>query len=350
MTKRILHCLAGLILAAALTTLAADKTAPPQVAGTAEPTPALVSGKPEPTAGEKKEKPEPRIRRDTNGDVVFTLDLPTQQVMGLRTTAIEVARLSPELKGYGRVLDASPLMALAAELTAALATHEASQAELKRLQTLVGQNNASERALQAAEALATRDQTQVDSARLRLLASWGSAISDRQDLPSFARSLGALESVLVEVDTPAGSAPGATPVGARLFTLSDDTQPIPAQLVGPAQTVDPLNQGRGFVFLVSPNPAHLAPGQAVTGLLSLPGEPATGVAVPREAILRHNGATWVYRQTGDTTFLRQEITLERPLSEAWFVLKGLKPQDKVVVTGTQQLLSEELKGSDEGGD
>ena len=241
-------------------------------------------------------------------------------------------------------------MALAAELTVAQASRDVSQAELQRLKTLADQNNASERALQAAQSAATRDQAQVDSARLRLLASWGSSISDCQDLPSFARSLAALETVLVQVDLPAGSSLAATPTGARLLTLSEDTQPIPAQWVGPAQTVDPFSQGRGFLFLVTPNPAHLAPGQALTGLLSLPGEAATGVALPREAILRHDGASWVYRQTADTKFLRQEVILDRPLPQAWFVREGLKPGDKVVSTGAQQLLSEELKGSDEGGD
>jgi hypothetical protein len=36
--------------------------------------------------------------------------------------------------------------------------------------------------------------------------------------------------------------------------------------------------------------------------------------------------------------------LERPLNEGWFADKDLKPQERVVVVGAQQLLSEELKG------
>jgi hypothetical protein len=295
-------------------------------------------------ATEKKSEPESRVKKGPNGETIITLDAATQKVMGLQTAALEKAQLNPELKGYGRVLDISPLASLVAELTTAQAANEVSQAELKRLKTLVAQNNASERALQAAEAAAVRDQTQVESARLRLLASWGSGISDRKDLPAFVQSLGSLASALVELDVPAGQLLTATPTGARLLTLNAQANPLPAQLIGPAAMVDPQLQGRGFLLLVSPNPSRLAPGAAVSGFLTLPGEPQSGVAVPRNAVVRFNGTTWVYLQTGEETFQRTEVKLDSPLSEGWFVREGLKPQDKVVTVGTQQMLSEELKG------
>jgi hypothetical protein len=295
----------------------------------------------------KPAEPESRVKHGTNGEVVITLDAATRKIMGLQTTALAATQLKPEVKGYGRVLDASPLVSLLAELTVAQAASEASLAELKRLKTLVEQNNASERALQAAQAAAVRDQAQVESARLRLLSGWGSAIAWREDLPAFVRSLGSLASVLVEVDLPAGEPASATPTSGRLIALADESKPIEAQLLGPAVAVDPQMQGRGYLFLVTPNPAHLAPGAAVTGLLSLPGEAQSGVTVPREAVVRFNGTTWVYVQTGDDTFQRTEAALDRPLDKGWFVHEGLKPQDKVVSTGAQQLLSEELKGQAE---
>ena len=177
---------------------------------------------------------ESRVKHGTNGEVVITLDAATQKVMGLQTVVLSSAQLKPEIKAYGRVLDASPLVALIAELAIAQAASGASQAELNRLKTLAGQNNASERALQTAEAAATRDRVQVESARLRLLSGWGSAIAGRSDLPAFAQSLGSLASVLVQVDLPAGEAAKATPTGARLVTLADDAKPIEAQWLGPA--------------------------------------------------------------------------------------------------------------------
>jgi multidrug efflux pump subunit AcrA (membrane-fusion protein) len=137
------------------------------------------------------------------------------------------------------------------------------------------------------------------------------------------------------------------PTGARIVTLSDETKPIEAQFLGPAPSVDPQVQGRGFLFLISPNPSRLAPGAAVTGYINVPGQPQSGVAVPRNAIVRFNGTAWVYVQTADDTFERTEARLECPMQDSWFVREGLKPNAKVVTTGAQQLLSEELKGQEE---
>ena len=115
-------------------------------------------------------------------------------------------------------------------------------------------------------------------------------------------------------------------------------------MLGPAPSVDPQLQGKGFLFLLKTNSIQLAPGAAVSGFLELPGDKQTGVELPRNAILRFNGATWVYVQTSDEAFERREVKLDSPLSEGWFVREGLKPGDKVVVVSAQELLSEEQKG------
>jgi multidrug efflux pump subunit AcrA (membrane-fusion protein) len=300
---------------------------------------------PETAAPEKAAETESRVKRGTNGEVMVTLEPATQKVMGLQTAALESIQLKPELKSYGRVLDPSPLTMLVAELTAAQATSDASQAELKRLKTLAGQNNASERALQTAEAAAARDQALAESTRLKLLAGWGNAISERKDLGAFVRALSGLAACLVELDVPAGDSLQGMPTGARLFTLADGSKTIDAQLLGLAPMADPQLQGKRFLLLVNPNPSGLTPGTAVTGLLTLPGQAETGLAVPRDAIVRFAGASWVYVQTSDQAFQRMEVVLASPLLAGWFVRQGLKPGDKVVTVGAQQLLSEELKSA-----
>ncbi len=203
---------------------------------------------------ENKAEPESRVKHGTNGDVVITLDAATQKIMGLQTAPLAPAQLSPQVKGYGRVLDVSPLASMVAELATAQAASAASQAELQRLKILAAQNNASERALQAARAAAVRDQAQAESARLKLLANWGSAIAAQQDLPAFVQSLGSLASALVEIDLPAGESLKGPPTGARLILLAAESKPVEAQLLGPAPAVDPQLQGRGFLFLVTSNP------------------------------------------------------------------------------------------------
>jgi multidrug efflux pump subunit AcrA (membrane-fusion protein) len=300
-----------------------------------------------PAAAAAEKKEESRVSHGTNGETIIKLDAETQKRMGLQTGVLSSAQLAPEVKGYGRVVDAAPLAASVADLTSATAASAASQAELERLKTLAAQNNASARALQSAEAAAIHDQSQTDAARLRLLASWGNAIASRQDLPAFVRSLGSLDSALIQLNLSPDQSLKDPPTGAQILTLSDETKPIEAQFLGPASSVDPQVQGRGFLFLVSPNPSRLAPGAAVAGYINVPGEPQSGVAVPRNAVVRFNGAAWVYVQTANDTFERTEAKLERPMQDSWFVREGLKPGAKVVTTGPQEILSEELKGQEE---
>jgi hypothetical protein len=291
----------------------------------------------------EEKAPESHVKHGTNGEVLITLEADVQKTMGLQTAPLEPARLAPELKAYGRVLDASPLASLVADLISAQAASTASQAEFDRLKNLAAQNNASTRAVEAATAAAAHDRAQVQSMRLRVLANWGNPLAQRDDLPALVQSLGSLESALVQLDLPAGETLKALPTGARLVPVSDETQTVAAKFLGQAPTVDPQMQGRGFLFLVQPNPARLAPGAAVTGYLNLPGEEQSGVAMPRDAVLHYKGTTWVYHQRTDTTFERREVNLDSPLAHGWFVREGFKPEDKVVTVGAQQLLSEELK-------
>jgi len=109
--------------------------------------------------------------------------------------------------------------------------------------------------------------------------------------------------------------------------------------------VDPQMQSRGFLFLVEPNTAKLAPGAAVTAYLSVAGEPQRGVIVPRAAVIRHAGEAWVFLETNATNFVRRAIALGPPLENGWFVSAGVEAGDQVVVTGAQAVFSEELNST-----
>jgi multidrug efflux pump subunit AcrA (membrane-fusion protein) len=104
-------------------------------------------------------------------------------------------------------------------------------------------------------------------------------------------------------------------------------------------------QGQGFLFLVNPNATRLVPGQALVGYLQVPGEPVAGVVVPREAVVRTEGAAWVYvlDQAGAEAFARTEIPLDHPTDAGWFVPQGVSAGDYIVVKGAQQLLSIERR-------
>ena len=198
------------------------------------------------------------------------------------------------------------------------------------------------RALQAAEAAALHDQLTIQSVRDRLLLSWGNVVANHPDLPAFIHALTSLNTVLARIDLPAGEKLAQPPATARLASLAGNS--IEADLLSLAPNVDPQTQGQGFIFLIKENTLRLLPGEALTGYLKVPGEPLSGVVIPRDAVVRTEGSTWVYLlNAGGESFTRIEIPLEHPTDNGWLVMKGIKPSDYVVINGAQTILSEELK-------
>jgi len=113
--------------------------------------------------------------------------------------------------------------------------------------------------------------------------------------------------------------------------------------VGAAPNTEPALPGRGFLCLLEGDPPPA--GTPLVGWLAAPGPPQTGVLVPRQALVRHAGQTFVYVERGEGAFERRLTLPERPLPEGWFAARGLAAGERVVVVGAQQLLSEELRSA-----
>jgi len=284
----------------------------------------------------------PTMETDTNGNVVINMNDEMQGNIGIKVAGVKAASFSPELKGYGRVQDPAPLVALMMELASAQAAYVASSNDLVRLKTLAAQNNTSARALQTAEATALHDQLAVQSARDRLTLTWGKSLAERNDLPALIQSLASLSNALVRIDLPAGVTLDSPPTGARVVTLSGSA--IEAEFLGLAANVDPQNQGRGFNFLAKLDSTRLLPNEAVTGYLKVAGEPISGVIVPRDAVVRTDGSGWVYvLSKSSEAFTRLPVSLDHATEDGWFETNGLTAKNYVVVTGAQTLLSQEMK-------
>ena len=305
-------------------------------------------------AGEaENEKPvaaESRISRNAEGETTVSIDKETQQRLALKTEALATAQLPPEVKGYGRVLDPAALSSTLSDLVSARAAAEVSGKELTRLKTLSAQDNASVRALEAAQAAADRDSAQVESMQARFVAAWGQPLANRPDLPKLIQSIASGESALVRIDLPAGNLLRTNPVGARLVALADENNPVESESLGSAPTVDAQTQGQGFLFLTKSRQPALVPGAAVIGYVETPGDVQVGVFIPSSAVVRFNGRTWIYLMASDQNFTRREISEDIPLADGWFLKERFKSGDMVVVSGAQILLSEEQKNQIRMGD
>jgi membrane fusion protein, multidrug efflux system len=284
----------------------------------------------------------------------LSLTADEQANTGLQIAAPEAFAWRPETKGYARVLDPAPLIALLAEISADQAALEASTQEYQRQQLLRAGDNTSAHAVETATAAWKRDQTSLAADHARLLSDWGPALADRAHDDALPRALLDRTATLVRINLPLGEPLPDPPWRLRLSALANDQDSRAALLLGPAPRTDEQMQGPAFLALVEGPWA--APGAALLAWFSADAPPQNGFRLPGSAVIYDQGTPLVYleksrdQKTGDAVFTRRPIVLGPAIREGIFVTGGVDPSDRVVVTGAQQLLSEEEKGAGGGDD
>jgi len=283
-------------------------------------------------------------------DFVVNLEKEKWEALALEKAEPEKMELRPQCFAFGHVLDPTPIVTLESDLAAAEALLTASKAEYERTQKLLAAGeNTSRKIAEAAESQFRADDIKVAALRRRASLEWGAIFGglDAAERRQFVDRLVAGETALVRVDVLPGSALTKQPKSARLLVLGREDQSVMTKEVTPANDADPRTQAEGFLLRVDKPPFPLRAGMALTAWLELPEEPRRGLAVPRSAILRHDGRTWVYIQEEEEKFVRKPVILDTPLDDdkGWFVAEngGIKADDLLIVTGAQALLSEELK-------
>jgi multidrug efflux pump subunit AcrA (membrane-fusion protein) len=293
-------------------------------------------------AAAEEEKPE-----------TFTVSLEKEKwkALGIEKDQAEAAELRPRRMAFGRVLDPTPLVTLDGDLASAEAALAASRAEYERSQKLLAAGeNTSRKNAEAAEAQFRADEIKASGLQRRALMEWGPsfAVTDPRARRALVDRLVKGDVSIVRVDLLPGDALAEEPRGAVLLVLGREKEPIVTDSLASAADVDPKTQAQGYLLRVENTPFPLRPGMALTAWLELTAPPRAGFAVPRSAVLRHDGRTWVYVQEEEEKFVRKTVILDSPLEgeKGWFVdakTGGIGAEDLLVVTGAASLLSEELK-------
>ena len=304
---------------------------------------------------EAKEKPEDAAathEEEPHEELTVTLEKEKWKALDFEMAEPEKAELAPRRVAFGRVLDPTPLVTLDSDLAAIEAALAASRAEHERTQKLLAAGeNTSRKTAEAAEAQFRADEIKADGLARTALLQWGATFSSLNPAArhGFVESLVHGESALVRVDLLPGDALAEAPRAARLLVLGREQTPVDTALISPAADADPRTQAQGFILRVEKPPFALRPGMALTAWLELPEKPREGFALPRSAVLRHDGRAWVFVQEEEEKFVRKPVALGAPLDgeKGWFIPAdgGLKADDLIVITGAQVLLSEEMKAS-----
>ena len=304
------------------------------------------NGKDEGDEGEKVTSARPKISHTSGGQVVVELNGDEQARIGLETEALTAFTQSQEFIGYGVVLDPAPLAALNAELASTRAAVDASRAEYERARLLHSeQQNVSLKDFEAARAKFQADQVQLNLLNLRVANEWGAKIATMAPVERSGLIDALTERVagLVRISLPPGQAFAQEPTQARVAALGFDNHPLVTRSIWFAPTVDSHLQGQSFMLIIQADGFSLRPGNAVSAQLESPGTAMSGVVIPEAAIVRTENRAWAYVQIAPTRFERRQLALTSLAARGWFVTAGFTGGDRVVVTGAQALLSEELK-------
>jgi biotin carboxyl carrier protein len=129
----------------------------------------------------------------------------------------------------------------------------------------------------------------------------------------------------------------------RLIILSAGADAgIEARLIGPAAEADPLTRLPAYLYRARARWPGAVPGTAVSALVPESGR-AGGVLVPDRAVVQWEGLAWAYLQRGPAKYARVRVSTDRPAPGGWITGPPLVEGDTVVVTGVQELLSEEFR-------
>lgn len=288
----------------------------------------------------------------------ITLSAAAQARVGIRTLALRTAAARRRISAAAVVLSAESLAAARnayvvaqAKLQKAQVSLGVSQEEFARVKKLYeDKQNVSEKSFQAAQGAVRADRIDIHEARLQLnlqgeivRQKWGPVVAKWVETASSALD-GVLgqDEFLVQVSLPAGEFFSPAPTISLALPGSGQRR---ATFVSSLPQVDPRVQGTSLLYLTRAW-MGLAPGVTLAAALPV-GRRMQGTVVPASAVVWSEGKAWVYVQTSPEKFVRRPLGPEFPFDGGFFVSQGLVPGDKVVVTGAQTLLSEEIspKGS-----
>lgn len=299
--------------------------------------------------GEDEEEvasPPPSISHGARGESVIALSPGEQRRIGIKTERLAAVVRGDELNAYGVILDPAPLASLEARLKSEAAALKASRAEYLRTRLLHREKqNVSLKQFQAAQASYEAHSAQFNLLRQRLMNQWGAGVAAMApaEIAELVKSMVARKCAIARVSLPPGESIDDKPAFAIAKVLGHDARPIVTRDVWASPTIVRSLQGQGFMLYLTAQGFPLQPGAAVTARIESSSGMRRGVIVPYSAVVRTARGDWVYVKIAPTRFEQRHIAANQPATSGWFVTHGVGIGDRVVVTGAQSLLSEELK-------
>ena len=272
-----------------------------------------------------------------------------QHNFGIHSVSAVIAQSATEFQASAKVLDASGLVGILADLKAAHALANASKNELKRLELLYQtDNNAALKTVEAARAQVANDLSHVESVQAQLLSNWGGSIVhlSPQAQEQLLQSLLKGQQMLVRADLADQTSSMSSASTVHLKGFSDDRL-INAKVLGALPQTQGQSLGKSYLLAVSVNKQiDLQPGQVLIAQLQDTVHKIQGVRVPKSAVVRWQGQQWVYVEPEAGHFQRVGVSIAQWIGDDVLISKGIKAGDKVVTSGAGLILGAELSPPD----
>ncbi|HEX3951901.1 MAG TPA: hypothetical protein VHW95_18780 [Steroidobacteraceae bacterium] len=261
--------------------------------------------------------------------------------IGLETEAAKTVDYAEESAGYGSVIPHLSIAQAVAELASAEAAEKQSRSAVARTQRLAGTAGALSADVQETNAR----QLAVDSAALNLARQRLSATYGQKPPWSNGRNSRLLQELagggmqLIRVTFPLGSLPGDLPKTLSISRLGSAPAgkrlKVSALWSAPADASVP---GRSFFAVL--RAGELGEGERLIAWAPI-GAALPGVLIPAKGTVISDGKYWCYIEATPGSFVKTEISGEKPFEDGYVVTQGVKAGDKVVTTGAAQLLAQE---------
>ncbi|HEY5928895.1 MAG TPA: hypothetical protein VIU02_01155 [Burkholderiales bacterium] len=292
------------------------------------------------------------------GRPVVRVPAASQKASGIAVQALKAGKSEAAAEAYGMVMNLQPLaemrgryLTAAAEARALRTVVAASELEFRRMELLFQDDrNVSEQAVRGAEGRYRSEQARqlaaeqiASSLRDSIRSTWGDTVTgwatnpDSQVMQSLLQQSSVLVQLVLPYDLPRSAVRGKIAVAPAVSRQSSR----PARFVADSPQIDAAMPGETYFYIV--DGGNLRAGMRVLARIGLGGAAVAGVIVPPAAVVWHAGKAWVYVKDGEQTFARHEVSTTQELEGGWFNAGDFDADDKVVVSGAQLLLSEELK-------
>ncbi|MCA9242743.1 MAG: HlyD family efflux transporter periplasmic adaptor subunit [Phycisphaerales bacterium] len=174
---------------------------------------------------------------------------------------------------------------------------------------------------------------------VEVLAQPGEAVEPGQPLLRIA----SFDTLIAQVELPIGESFDPDASSADIELVGPETRVLPGERIGLGAAMNVAARGATLLYRLTNPSGLLRPGAPVIARVPAIGGERAGVLIPRSAVIRLFGRAWAYVATEDNAFTRRELVDGEPEADSWFATHGFEPDSRVVTTGAQVLLSEELK-------